>query len=339
MVIYIAIDCMGGDHGLSVTIPAAVEVVKQDADIRFLAVGDELLIQKALMSYPEDIRRSFEVVHASQVVAMDDSVDVALRNRKDSSMRVAINLVKEGRASACVSAGNTGALMATARYVLKTMQGIDRPAIAAGMPTVLGTRTNMLDLGANIDCTPEQLLQFALMGAAMTQAIDGIENPRVGLLNIGTEAIKGGETVQKAAELLRQSNLNFVGFVEGNDIFTGELDVVVCDGFVGNSILKSVEGLARMLSTVIGSEFKRSIFTKIAALFSFGVLRNIRRRLDNRKYNGAMLLGLNGIVVKSHGSADVLAYSVAIHNAIEMVRHNMLDCIHTEVAKLKELHE
>ncbi|AIL33252.1 phosphate acyltransferase PlsX [Basilea psittacipulmonis] len=323
----IAIDCMGGDHGLSVTIPAAVKVAKLRPQVKFLAVGDSQLITAALSSQPQDVLERFEIIHASEVVAMDDTVEVALRRRRDSSMRVALNLVKEGKALACVSAGNTGALMAVARYVLKTLNGIDRPAICTGLPQKLGGKTNVLDLGANIDCTATHLLQFAIMGVAKSKAVDGLENPTVGLLNVGTEEIKGGETVKNAAELLRQSGLNFVGFVEGNDIFTGKVDVVVCDGFVGNSVLKAVEGAVRLIASTLKEEYKRGWWSKLAALFSMGVISRLRKRLDNRSYNGAMLLGLNGIVVKSHGSADIFSFSCALDNAIEAASHKMLDQI------------
>jgi phosphate acyltransferase len=268
----------------------------------------------------------WRLVHATQVVGMDEAPALALRNKKDSSMRVAINLVKNGEADACVSAGNTGALMAISRFVLKMLPGIDRPAICAPLPTVNGM-THMLDLGANVDCGPEHLLQFGVMGAMLVSALEHKERPRVGLLNIGEEDIKGNEVVKAAAELLRHSGLNFIGNVEGDGIFKGEADVIVCDGFVGNVSLKTCEGLAQLLSSTLKSEFKRNWLTKLAALMAMSVLNRFKKRFDHRRYNGAVLLGLKGISVKSHGSADVLAFGNAIGRAFDAAQNRVLERI------------
>ncbi|MFQ1063563.1 phosphate acyltransferase PlsX [Bordetella trematum] len=323
--IRIAIDCMGGDYGLPVTIPAALEFARQFPDTRLLLVGLPDAIEAALAEHRSVPRDRLEIVAASEVVSMDDPVEVALRRKKDSSMRLAAQAVKDGRADACVSAGNTGAWMAISRYVLKTLDGIDRPAIATAIPNQTGGATTVLDLGANVDCTAEHLLQFAIMGAALAQAIDRPERPTVGLLNIGEEVIKGNEVVKEAAELLRASPLNFYGNVEGDDIFKGTVDVVVCDGFVGNVVLKSVEGLAKMLSSVIREEFKRNFLTLLLGLAATPVLKRLRKRVDNRRYNGAALLGLRGVVIKSHGSADSYAYGFALQRAREAVLSKLLD--------------
>ena len=310
---------MGGDFGLPVTIPAAIEFARKFPDSRLLLVGLPDAIEAAVAEHKDAPRERLEIVPATEVVSMDDPVEVALRRKKDSSMRLAAQAVKDGRAEACVSAGNTGAWMAISRYVLKTLDGIDRPAIATSIPNQTGRATTVLDLGANVDCTAEHLLQFAIMGAALTQAVDHRDNPSVGLLNIGEEVIKGNEVVKEAAELLRRSPLNFQGNVEGNDIFKGTVDVVVCDGFVGNVVLKSVEGLAKMLSSVIREEFKRNLVTLLAGAIARPVLNRLRNRVDNRRYNGAALLGLRGVVIKSHGSADVYAYGFALQRAREAV--------------------
>jgi len=310
---------MGGDFGLPVTIPAAIEFARKFPDSRLLLVGLPDAIEAAVAEHKDAPRERLEIVPATEVVSMDDPVEVALRRKKDSSMRLAAQAVKDGRADACVSAGNTGAWMAISRYVLKTLDGIDRPAIATSIPNQTGRATTVLDLGANVDCTAEHLLQFAIMGAALTQAVDHRDNPSVGLLNIGEEVIKGNEVVKEAAELLRRSPLNFQGNVEGNDIFKGTVDVVVCDGFVGNVVLKSVEGLAKMLSSVIREEFKRNLVTLLAGAIARPVLNRLRNRVDNRRYNGAALLGLRGVVIKSHGSADVYAYGFALQRAREAV--------------------
>jgi glycerol-3-phosphate acyltransferase PlsX len=315
---------MGGDVGLPATIPAALTFAREYPDTQLLLVGLASDIERALALHARAPRERIEVVAASEVVLMDDSVEIALRRKKDSSMRVAVQAVKDGRADACVSSGNTGALMAISRYVLKTLDGIDRPAIATSIPNQTGRATTMLDLGANVDCTAEHLLQFGIMGAALVQALDHRERPSVGLLNIGEEVIKGNEIVKEAAELFRRSPLNFYGNVEGNDIFKGTVDVVVCDGFVGNVVLKSVEGLAKMLSSTIREEFKRNILTLLAGFIAMPVLNRLRTRVDNRRYNGAALLGLRGVVIKSHGSADAYAFGFALQRAREAVVSRLL---------------
>lgn len=336
----IAIDCMGGDHGLSVTIPAALSFCRRVPDVHLILVGQADLIEAALRKQraqqpvPDN---AFSILHASEVVAMDDPIDQALRRKKDSSMRVAILQVKQGEAAACVSAGNTGALMAISRSVLKTLEGIDRPAIATALPSLRGS-TIALDLGANVDCSPEHLLQFAIMGSALAETVEGKARPTVGLLNIGEEVIKGNEVVKRAAEYLRASGLNFYGNVEGNDIFKGTVDVVVCDGFVGNVALKASEGLATMMGGFIKEEFKRSWLTQLMALISTPVINRFRKRMDHRRYNGATLLGLRGIVVKSHGSADAYAYEFAIKRAYDMARHGVQQGITHTLEAIQALH-
>ena len=334
--IRIAIDCMGGDFGLPVTIPAALEFARQHPDTRLLLVGRPEDVQAALAARRGAPLDRIEIVPATEVVSMDDSVEVALRRKKDSSMRLAAQAVKDGRADACVSAGNTGAWMAISRYVLKTLDGIDRPAIATSIPNQEGRATTMLDLGANVDCTAEHLLQFAIMGAALAQAVDHRERPRVGLLNIGEEIIKGNDVVKQAAELLRASPLNFCGNVEGNDIFKGSVDVVVCDGFVGNAVLKSIEGLARMLGSLIREEFQRNLLTLLAGMVAKPVLNHFRQRVDNRRYNGAALLGLRGVVIKSHGSADAYAFGFALQRAREAVASGLLERTAAAVAQMTQ---
>jgi glycerol-3-phosphate acyltransferase PlsX len=335
MDITVAIDAMGGDHGPHVTVPAALEALKQDSDLNIVLVGVSDAIEAELAARKISVGPRLRIHHASEVVAMDESPQSALKNKKDSSMRVAINLVKNGEAHACVSAGNTGALMATARFVLKMLPGIDRPAIAAPLPSQKGM-VHVLDLGANADCTPEHLLQFAIMGAMLVSSIEHKERPSVGLLNIGSEDIKGNEVVKRAGELLRNSHLNFYGNVEGNDIYKGTTDVIVCDGFVGNVALKTSEGLAQMMSRFLTQEFKRNWLTKIMALACMPVLRAFKRRLDPRRYNGATFLGLRGIVVKSHGGADSFSFLHAIHTAIEESRSGVLHRI-TEQLEIEHL--
>ena len=277
-----------------------------------------------------------QMVDASEVVSMDDSIEIALRRKKNSSMRVAVNQVKAGMAQAAVSAGNTGALMAIARYVLKTMDGIDRPAIATQLPNAAGGATTVLDLGANVDCTADHLLQFAVMGSALVAAITNNQAPSVGLLNIGEEALKGSEVIKKAGDLLRSAansgDLNFYGNVEGNDIFKGTTDIVVCDGFVGNVALKTSEGLASMIGSFIRIEFSRNIFTKFAAIVAHPVLTAFKNRMDHRRYNGAALLGLRGLVFKSHGSADAFAFERALNRAYDAARNNLLERVRERIA-------
>jgi phosphate acyltransferase len=336
--IRIAVDCMGGDVGVLATVPAALAFAQRTPDSSLLLVGDSSLIKNTWLAN----RKRFagvaddriEIRHTSEVVEMDDPVEVALRRKKDSSMRVAIQAVKDGQAHACVSAGNTGALMAISRYLLKTLDGIDRPAIATALPNQKGGATTVLDLGANVDCTAEHLLQFAIMGTALAQVAHPDHRPTVGLLNIGEEIIKGNDVVKHAAELLRASPLHFYGNVEGDDIFRGTVDVVVCDGFVGNVVLKSVEGLARMLGTMIREEFHRTWWTKLAGLMARPVLHRFRLRVDNRRYNGAALLGLRGIVFKSHGSADDYAFLHALIRAHEAAASGLLERISTTIVSL-----
>ncbi len=335
--ITIAVDCMGGDHGTSITLPACAAFLASHPDARLLLVGQP----DALKSLPSGLDASrCSVVAASEVVSMDDSVEHALRRKKDSSMRVAITQVKDGAAQAAVSAGNTGALMAIARYVLKTLDGIDRPAIATRMPNGKGDATTVLDLGANVDCTAEHLLQFAVMGSALVAA-SGRESPSVGLLNIGEEVIKGNEVIKQAGQLLREAGsqglLNFYGNVEGNDIFKGTTDIVVCDGFVGNVALKASEGLASMIGGFIREEFTRSVFTRIAALVAAPVLSSFKRRVDHRRYNGAALLGLRGLVFKSHGSADAYAFEQALARAYDAASHHLLDNVKARIANAAPL--
>lgn len=310
---------MGGDRGIPVIVQSALEVLAQTSDAQLILVGREAELINELQRHGVQPNSQLRIHNATQKVEMDEAPAMAMRSKKDSSMRVAINLVKDGQADACVSAGNTGALMATARYVLKTLPGIDRPAIAAALPTIRG-HAYVLDLGANIDCQPQHLFQFAVMGAVLASAIDGNPNPQVGLLNIGEEEIKGNGQVKEAARLLTASDLNYIGFVEGNDIYQGTVDVVVCDGFMGNIALKTSEGVAQMITHYLKQEFRRSPFTRMAGLIARPVLKAFRASIDPRKYNGASLLGLRGIVIKSHGSADVFAFAQAIRAAIQEVR-------------------
>lgn len=332
MDVTIAIDAMGGDHGPHVTVPAALDYLKQSPGDTIVLVGLPDALEAELRARGASVGPNLRIHPAAEVVGMDEPPQQALRNKKDSSMRVSVNLVKNGEASACVSAGNTGALMATGRYVLKMLPGIDRPAIATFLPNVKG-QSCMLDLGANVDCNAEHLLHFALMGSALAGAILHKDTPTVGLLNIGSEEIKGNEVVKQAAELLAKSDLNFVGNVEGDDIFKGAADVIVCDGFVGNVSLKTTEGLAQMLGGFLKEEFGRNLFTKLAALIALPVLKAFKRRVDHRRYNGATLLGLKGIVVKSHGSADAFAFRHAIESAAEEARSGMLHHISAHMEK------
>jgi len=318
----IALDAMGGDHGASIVVPAALKALKQNAALKLILVGDESTISDVLLAHKSAVSDRLSIQHASQIVEMDELPSQALRGKKDSSMRVAINLVKEGRAQACVSAGNTGALMATARFVLKTLPGIDRPAICTTLPTVKG-HVYVLDLGANVDSSAEHLFEFAVMGSELASAVDEKAAPTVGLLNIGEEEIKGNERVKEAARLLASSSLNYIGSVEGDGIFLGAADVVVCDGFVGNVMLKTTEGVAKMLSHFMKQEFKKNPFTMLAGLIAMPVLKAFRRRIDPREYNGASLVGLQGIVIKSHGGADALAFSNAIHEAVREVEKDV----------------
>jgi phosphate acyltransferase len=331
----LAVDCMGGDHGPAVTLPACRAFLDKHPGAELLLVGQPEALTAAA-AWPR-----CRVVAASEVVTMDDPVEVALRRKRDSSMRIAIQQLKADRdghpalAHACVSAGNTGALMAVARYLLKTLDGIDRPAIATVMPNQRGRFTTVLDLGANVDCTAEHLLQFAVMGSALVSAVEGIEEPSVGLLNIGEEAIKGSETIKLAGELLRAAGaagqLNFFGNVEGNDIYKGTTDLVVCDGFVGNVMLKTSEGLATMIGAFIKEEFSRNLLTKLVALLAMPILKAFKARVDHRRFNGAALLGLRGLVFKSHGSADAFAFEHALARAYDAARNRLLDRVHDRI--------
>ncbi len=320
---------MGGDHGPSVTLPACRQFLDSHPDAQLLLVGR-----------PDDLQgfahERARVVPATEVVAMEDAVEVALRKKKDSSMRVAIQQVKDGAAQAAVSAGNTGALMAIARYLLKTLEGIERPAIVTQMPNAKGSATTVLDLGANVDCTAEHLLQFAVMGSALVSVLKNDDQPTVGLLNIGEEAIKGSDEIKRAGELLRAAkasgDLNFIGNVEGNDIFKGTADIVVCDGFVGNVALKTSEGLAMMIVQFLREEFSRNLLTKLAAAVSYPVLSALKKRMDHRRYNGAALLGLRGLVFKSHGSADAVAFEQALCRAYDAASHQLLARVQSRIA-------
>ena len=333
MDVTVAIDCMGGDHGARVTVPAALNILRSDPEISFILVGRREAIERELARLGAAPGAQLRVQHASEVVGMDESPVVALRNKKDSSIRVAVNLVKHGEAAACVSAGNTGALMATSRFVLKTLPGIDRPAIATILPTLKG-HTYILDLGANVNCTPEHLLQFGIMCAELVSSVERKEHPTVGLLNIGVEDIKGNDLVKRAAELMRASGLNFYGYVEGDDIYKGTTDVVVCDGFVGNVALKTSEGLTQMLATYLREEFGRNPLTQLAGLIALPVINTFKRRVDHRRYNGASLLGLRGIVIKSHGSADAFGFEFAIQRAVEEARSGVLAHITERMAAI-----
>ena len=327
--ITLAVDCMGGDHGPTVTLEACRHFLTGHPDAHLLLVG----LPQALQHFQHP---RATLVAASEVVTMEDPLEIALRRKKDSSMRVAIEQVRDGKADAAVSAGNTGALMAIARYVLKTMDGIDRPAIAGQFPNAKGGATTMLDMGANVDCSPQHLLQFALMGAALVSVLKDDDNPSVGLLNIGEEDIKGGENIRKTAELLRSAaksgDLNYYGNVEGDDIFHGTVDIVVCDGFVGNVALKASEGLASMVGSFLKKSFSVNIFTKIAGLIAYPALTGFKHLVDHRRHNGAALLGLRGLVFKSHGSADALALEVALSRAYDAAHHQLLARVERRLA-------
>jgi glycerol-3-phosphate acyltransferase PlsX len=330
MTIKISIDCMGGDHGPSVTIPAALSFLKQQPEAELILVGLEETLRAELKKHHADTNPRLTIRNATEVVAMDDPIEVALRRKKDSSMRVAVELVKEGSAHACVSAGNTGALMAVSRYVLKTMAGVDRPAICSILPNQKNGPTYMLDLGANVDCSPHHLHQFAIMGSVLFSAMEGVKKPTIGLLNVGTEEIKGNEVVKSTAVLLRADHergaLNFYGNVEGNDIFKGTADVVVCDGFVGNVTLKAIEGLSRYMKSV----FKQSLLSMLGALIARGALK----KLNPERYNGAGLLGLKGLVFKSHGGANAYAFEWAIKRAFDAAKYNVQEQLSAMIAEL-----
>ncbi|HEB87896.1 MAG TPA: phosphate acyltransferase PlsX [Gammaproteobacteria bacterium] len=321
--ITIALDAMGGDFGPPVIVPAAIKALEQHPSLTLILVGNEKELAKVLKGRSRSVSTRLQIQHASEVVHSDEPPSQALRGKKDSSMRVAINMVKDGRAQACVSAGNTGALMATARFVLKMLPGVDRPAICTMLPNMKNGHAHVLDLGANVDSSAEALFEFAVMGAALATAVDSNERPTVGLLNIGEEEIKGNEQVKQAAALLANSNLNYIGYVEGDGIYMGDADVVVCDGFVGNVMLKTTEGVAKMIRYYIQQEFKRNPLTMLSGLMALPVLKAFRKRIDPREYNGASFLGIQGIVIKSHGSADAYSFATAISEAIIEVRKNV----------------
>jgi len=323
---------MGGDYGPEVVVPAAILALKAHPDIHMILVGDQDVLTDKLQQHNILDNEHFSIHHASQQVAMDESPAIALRTKKDSSMRVAINLVKDGTASACVSAGNTGALMATARFVLKTLPGIERPAIISELPTIKG-HTYVLDLGANVDSSAEHMVQFAIMGSVLAELVDGIEKPTIGLLNIGSEEIKGNERVKEAARLIAETDLNYYGFVEGDGLYRGEVDVLVCDGFVGNVALKASEGVVHMIRHFLRQSFGRNIFTKLAGLIASPVLKQFRDELDPRAHNGANFIGLQGIVIKSHGGTDEIGFANAINIAVVEAEHDIPNKIskHLEV--------
>ncbi len=332
--IRIGLDAMGGDHGPTVIVPAAKRALQYHPDLHLVLVGQADVLTPLVQKHKLPTDR-YTIHPATEIVAMDESPALALRNKKDSSMRVAINLVKEGVVQACVSAGNTGALMATSKFVLKTLPGIDRPAIISALPTLGERFSYMLDLGANVDSTAQQLLQFAVMASSLVSAVDNIPAPKVALLNIGAEEIKGNALVKETAELLTNlKEINYVGFVEGDDIYKGIVDVIVCDGFAGNIALKASEGIAKMMAQRIKENFTRNFMTKLAALIAAPVLRNIKRQFDPGRYNGASLLGLQGIVIKSHGSADVKGYAHAISEAVREVEKNIPHLIGAQIAKI-----
>lgn len=329
----IALDAMGGDFGPSEIVPAALSILNKYTELSLILVGKEDLVSAELSKHNSAEHTRIEVIHAPEVVEMHEAPSHALRNKKESSMRRAIELVRDGKAAACVSAGNTGALMATSRFVLKMLPGMDRPAICTILPGKKG-HSHVLDLGANVDSSSEQLFQFAIMGAQLTSAVENKDNPTIGLLNVGEEDIKGNDRVKQAANLLEASHLNYIGFVEGNDLYTGEVDVIVCDGFVGNIALKASEGLAEFLRHHATEQFKSSLYSKFAALIAMPVLKTLKRKIDPKNYNGASLLGLRGIVIKSHGSADRISFATAIEEAIVEVDKNVPESIN---AKLEQL--
>jgi glycerol-3-phosphate acyltransferase PlsX len=322
MKVKIAIDVMGGDHGPVVTLAAAAQFLETHPNVTLLLVGDETLLRSQMSTHGLVEGEKVEIVHAPEVVEMAESPAVALRTKKKSSMRIAIDCVRDGAAQAAVSAGNTGALMATAKFVLKTLPGIERPAICTALPSRKG-HTHVLDLGANVECNADHLFQFAVMGSVLVEAYDDNPAPRVGLLNVGAEAIKGNDTVKAASVLLENGPINYIGYVEGDDIYKGDVDVVVCDGFVGNVALKTSEGLAKMITQFLREEFGRGLLSKLAAVFALPVLKRLKNRLDPGRYNGASFLGLQGIVIKSHGGADVEAFSSALGVALREIEKDV----------------
>ena len=330
----VAIDAMGGDHGPRVTVPAALALLAEKSDLKLTLVGKQAAIEAEMGLHPgfDQYRGRLDIINATQVVEMDEQPSSALRNKKDSSMRVALNALQQGQVAACVSAGNTGALMAISRFVLKMLPGIDRPAILSPLPSMQGP-VHMLDLGANVDCQADHLFQFAVMGSIVVSAIENKPNPKIGLLNVGKESIKGTETVKRAAQLLAAvPSLNYIGYIEGNDIYRGVADVIVCDGFVGNVALKVSEGLAHMILHYAKQEFAKNWYTKITALLAKPVLRQLFNRFDANRYNGGSLLGLQGVVIKSHGNANAAAFAEAIRMAVKEVEKNVPQTISAAVA-------
>ena len=329
---------MGGDFGPSVTVAASVAFAAREPDVEFLLVGNEAAIKLELKKHHALANPRMVIINATEVVEMDDPIEIALRRKKDSSMRVALTQVKQNNAHVCVSAGNTGALMAVSRYVLKTMHGVDRPAICSLLPNQKNRPTYMLDLGANVDCEPLHLHQFAIMGSALVAALEGKAKPTIGLLNVGEEDIKGNDVVKKTALLLRADHerglLNFYGNVEGNDIFKGTTDIVVCDGFVGNVTLKAVEGLGRFVKTTVTDAFKSSIFNMLGALIAFRAIKQISKTMNPSNYNGGSLLGLRGLVFKSHGGADKHSYECAIQRAFDAAKNGVLARISASMSEL-----
>lgn len=338
MSIILSVDAMGGDHGINVTVPACIKFLQDNANVKLIITGDKDAIYNKIGQGLSDVEGRLEIIHTTQVVEMDEPPQSAMRNKKESSMRIAINQVKEGKAQAVISAGNTGALMATARYVLKTMDGIDRPAIAKIMPAI-GKEVCVLDLGANVECSPEHLLQFGVMGAQIMRGITNKPSPSIGLLNIGSEDIKGHENIKKAAELFKKSGLNFYGNVEGDDINKGTVDVIVCDGFTGNVALKSIEGVAKMIAFFIKKEFNNGLLSKIMGLMAYPVINRVKTRLDTRKYNGAVLIGLNGLVIKSHGGTDMLGFYYALEQTYHEVNAGVINLLETYLKEHKHILE
>ncbi len=335
--IVISVDAMGGDHGPVVTVPAAFRLLARHNNVNLILVGDAKVLQEKINACDNlALAKRISIQHAQEVVLMDELPSKALRNKKDSSMRVAINLVKEGIAHACVSAGNTGALVATARFVLKTLPGIDRPAITTHFPTMIPNKNiNFLDLGANVDSPADYLFQLAVMGSVLSSVVDNIPNPRVALLNIGSEEIKGNEQIKKAAQILSNNkNINYIGFVEGDDIFKGEVDVIVCDGFIGNIVLKTIEGALKLVKFYAKRSIMHSWFTKITAIMALPMLRKLQRDIDPDKYNGATLVGLKGVVIKSHGGAGISAFTSALDTAVIEAEKNVPQRIADELAKV-----
>ena len=337
--ITIALDMMSGDDGVASSVPGAIQALNKHQDLFLILVGNKTAIENFI---PNDIKKlentRYNIIHTNELISMQDEVLTAIRSKKQSSMRLSIEAVNQNKADACVSAGNTGALMALSKIILKMLQGIDRPAICGSFPTKDGL-THMLDLGANVQCNSNHLYQFAIMGSALVQSLEISNSPKIGLLNVGSEEFKGNDTIKHSGQLLQKSKLNYVGFVEGDDIFTGSFDLVVTDGFAGNIALKSIEGVANIISHFIKSEFNKNIFTKISAAISYPVMKAVKKKVDPRRYNGASLLGLQGVVVKSHGSADPYAFSRAINTAYYEVKNQILNkitnLINTEMSDAK----